>query len=443
MEMARIALIGLSYRTSHIAVRERMSCSVASLPPSFLDAHLRPNGNGGGAASEISELVILSTCNRVELYVTFEQGDGRERERLACLLSQITDVETSVFDDQLYFHTGREAIHHLLRVATGLDSSVLGEPQILGQVKQAYMAAIETGTIGPVLTDLFRAAIRSGKRARTETDISHNPMSTSSMAIAQAQKRVGDLKPYHCLIIGLGEMGRLAFKRLQVRGVERISLINRTHERALQLARQYGQQAYPWEALEEALVTADIVISATAATTPVLDATGVRTVMARRPQRPLILLDIAVPRDITPEVAEIENVYLWDADALQSNLDESLAARQREVPKVERIILEEEEALLAELRMLAVRPVIVTLREKAESIRQHEMARVLQNLGEVDEKTMEQLNYFSRSLVNKLLHEPTMRLKTKASHNEADPYVETLSDLFALEQQGNGEPREV
>lgn len=443
METARIALIGLSYRTSPIAVRERMSCSVASLPPFFLDAHLRSNGNGGQAASQLSELVILSTCNRVELYVAFERRDGQERERLAALLSQITGVDTAVFADQLYFHTGREAIHHLLRVATGLDSSVLGEPQILGQVKQAYMDAIEVGTMGPVLTDLFRAAIRSGKRARTETGISHNPMSTSSMAIAQAQNRVGDLKPYHCLVIGLGEMGRLAFKRLQARGVERISLINRTYERALQLARQYGQQAYPWESLDEAVAAADIVISATAATAPVLDGATVRAAMAQRPQRPLILLDIAVPRDITPEVAEIENVYLWDADTLQDNLDESLAARQREVPKVERIIIEEEEALLAELRMLAVRPVIVTLREKAESIRQHEMARVLQNLGEVDEKTMEQLNYFSRSLVNKLLHEPTVRLKTKASHNEADPYIETLSDLFDLEQQADGEPEQV
>ncbi len=428
MDMPEIALIGLSHRTAPIAVREQMSCSVATLPPSFLET-----GNGNGTAG-VSELVILSTCNRVELYAAVDPEGSDTRQLLVSLLSQISGVEPAVFSDQLYFRSGCPASRHLLRVATGLDSSVLGEPQILGQVKQAYMAAIEAKTIGPVLTELFRAAIRSGKRARTETGISHNPMSTSSMAIAQAQKKVGDLKPYHCLIIGLGEMGRLAFKRLQAQGVERISLINRTYERAETLARQHDQQAYHWEELSEALATADIVISATGARDPILSVAELEAVMATRAQRPLILLDISVPRDIMPAVGDLENVYLWDADDLQGNLDESLAARQQEVPRVEQIIAEEEEILLSQLRMLVVKPVIVTLREKAENIRQTEMERMLNNLDEVDEKTLQQLQYFSRSLVNKLLHEPTVRLKSKASHNEADSYVEALSDLFDLEQ---------
>mgnify|MGYP001820040007 FL=1 len=426
--MPEIALIGLSHRTAPIAVREQMSCSVAALPPSFLEIS---NGNGTAGASE---LVILSTCNRVELYAAVDPGVSDTRQLLVSLLSQIPGVEPAVFNDQLYFHSGCPASHHLLQLATGLDSYVLGEPQILGQVKQAYMAAIEAKTIGPVLTELFRAAIRSGKRARTETGISHNPMSTSSMAIAQAQKQVGDLKPYHWLIIGLGEMGRLAFKRLQAQGVERISLVNRTYERAEAVARKHGQQAYHWQELREALATADIVISATGARDPILSVADVREVMARREQRPLILLDISVPRDIMPAVGDLDGVYLWDADDLQGNLDESLAARQQEVPRVQGIIAEEEEILLSQLRMLVVKPVIVTLREKAENIRQTEMERMLSNLDEVDEKTLQQLQYFSRSLVNKLLHEPTVRLKSKASHNEADSYVEALSDLFDLEQ---------
>lgn len=435
METAQIALIGLSHRTAPISVREQMRCSVADLPPS-----LQRIGEG---MDGVTELVLLSTCNRVELYAAVDHTVADKRALLTALLSEATGVDPSIFRERLYYLSDRQASTHLLHVATGLDSSVLGEPQILGQVTQAYMAAIEVKTIGPVLTELFRAAIRSGKRARTETDISHNPMTTSSMAIAQAQKQVGELKPYHCLVIGLGEMGRLAFKRLQSRGVPQISLVNRTYERAADLAAQHGLTAYRWNELGLALTKADIVISATAASDPIINAQVVRAVMQARPQRPLILLDIAVPRDIASDVAAVENVYLWDADELQDSLDESLAARQLEVPKVEQIIREEEEALLAQLRMLAVKPVIVTLRKKAESIRRHEMDRVLSNLGDVDEKTYQQLQIFSRSLVNKLLHEPTVRLKDKASHNEAEEYIATLSDLFDLEQRANGKPKNV
>jgi glutamyl-tRNA reductase len=431
MESAQIALIGLSYRTAPIVVREQLSCSVTTLPASFLAHNDRTTG--------VRELVILSTCNRVELYAAVEPNVASTQELLTALLSETSGVDTAVFAEQLYFHSGREAADHLLRVATGLDSSVLGEPQILGQVTQAYMAAVESKRIGPVLTELFRAAIRSGKRARTETGISHNPMSTSSMAIAQAQKQVGDLKKQHCLIIGLGEMGRLAYKRLQARGVQRISLVNRTYQRAADLALQHGHTTYRWEELPEALATADIVISATGATQPVISAGDIRDVMASRPQRPLILLDIAMPRDIAPEAAQIASVHLWDADKLKGNLDESLAARQQEVPKVEQIIAEEQEALLVQLRILAVKPVIVTLREKAENIRQREMERMLHNLGEVDDKTLQQLQIFSRSLINKLLHEPTIRLKTKASHDEVNPYITALRDLFDLEQGPAGE----
>jgi glutamyl-tRNA reductase len=297
------------------------------------------------------------------------------------------------------------------------------------------MNAIEGKTIGPVLTELFRAAIRSGKRARTDTNISHNPMSTSTMAIAQAQKLVGDLTHLNCLIIGLGEMGRLAFKRLQARGVQHISLVNRTYERAASLAGQNGHVAYRWDDLPLALTKADIVISATSATQAVISADDLRHIMADRPHRPLILLDIAVPRDISPDVGQIPGVTLWDADQLKGSLDEALAARQQEVPKVEQIIAAESETLMAQLRMLAVKPVIVNLREKAENIRQHELERMLNHLGEVDAETMQQLQYFSRSLVNKLLHDPTIRLKIRASHDEANTYAAAISDLFALDPQ--------
>jgi len=431
MDTAQIALIGLSYRTSPIVVREQLSCSVASLPSSFLEST--------GHFPCVREIVFLSTCNRVELYAAIEPDVSSAEATLATILGEITGVQTAVFAGQTYFHKDQAAAGHLLRVATGLDSQVLGEPQILGQVTHAYMSAIEAKTIGPVLTELFRAAIRSGKRARTETSISHNPMSTSAMAIAQAQKLVGDLKQHNCLIIGLGEMGRLAFKRLRARGVQRISLVNRTYERATSLARQYEHKAYRWGELTEALADADIVISATSAPKTIINADQVRAIMAGRPQRPLILLDIAVPRDIAPDVGQLPGVFLWDADELKGSLDEALAARQQEVPKVEQIIAEENETLLAQLRMLAVKPVIVNLREKAENIRRHELERMLNHLGDVDAQTMKQLQFFSRSLVNKLLHDPTIRLKTKASHDEANMYADAISDLFDLEQEPSPE----
>ena len=312
METAQIAVIGLSFRTAPLEVREQLSIGVchigthpnagehrddvlADLPPALTMA--------SGHCAWLQEWVLLSTCNRIELYTAVapgldnlseadknghnnghsqfdihdhlaslsenngfdrfdrlsdsdkfgQNGEVDFRALLVMLLAEITGVDPSIFSDYTYFHQGEAAAEHLLRVATGLESQVLGEPQILGQVTNAHMTAVEEKSAGPVLTELFRTAIRSGKRARTETTISQNSMSMSSMAIAQAQRVAGDLSQKRCLIVGLGEMGRLAFKQLNARGVEQISLINRTYQRAVNLGEQYGQTAYRWEDLAEAL----------------------------------------------------------------------------------------------------------------------------------------------------------------------------------------------
>lgn len=486
-ETAQIALIGLSFKTAPLEVREQLSIGICSadihrhvgehrdqvlgeLPPALHIAN--------GRCAWLQEWAILSTCNRIELYTAVAPGFdtasdfdalnqhdfdlathfdnlsqngglshfdqlrdfGRPNDSinyvqmlLVTLLAEITGVEASAFAGYTYFHQGRAAAEHLLRVATGLDSLVLGEPQILGQVTNAYMTAVEEKSAGPVLSELFRAAIRSGKRARTETTISQNPTSMSSLAIAQAQSAVGDLTEQKWLVVGLGEMGRLALKQLEARGVKHIGLINRTYSRAAHLGTQHGQPVYRWPELALALSESDVVVSATGSPQMVITAEQIREVMAFRRERPLILLDIAVPRDIAPEVRQIAGVTLWDADELQGNLDEALAGRQREVPQVERIIAAEMETLLASLRMLTVKPVVVRLREKAEAIRQQELERTLQHLGEVDEQTLEHIHFLSRSLVNKLLHEPTVRLKSKASDDEAAAYVDAISDLFDLE----------
>lgn len=484
MEMAPIALIGLSFQSAPLAVRERLSIGICNSQENYLIDNQKDGLNNAFSAGQIisssqcawlQEWVLLSTCNRIELYAAVAPGldelddhdfsnfdlgkhlgqigsNGRNnhpelndqpgnhagshlidtRTLLEAFLAKITGVDAAEFTSYAYFYQDEDTAEHLLRVAAGLESQALGEPQILGQVTNAYMTAVGDKNAGPVLTELFKAAIRTGKRSRTETMISNNSMSMSSMAIAQARSVTGDLTNKNCLVVGLGEMGRLALKQLQIRGVQNISVINRTNERAVQLAQQMNHRAYRWQDLAQALQDADIVISATSAPVSVITKDLVLSALAGREARPIILLDIAVPRDVAPEVRQIPGVHLWDAGELKGNLDEARMVREGEIPAVEQIIEEEKEALWTCLRTLAVKPVVVRLREKAERIRRQELERTLNHLGEVDEQTLEHFQFLSRSLVNKLLHDPTVRLKDKAGKDQANGYVQAINDLFDL-----------
>ena len=426
LSAARLVLLGLSYRTAPIALREQLSCSLAKLPPNWQTADNR--------FAAIDELAILSTCNRTELIARVNCPGLDAQALLADLLALLNGLDKSSFEAHLYLHTGLPAAEHLCRVASGLDSQVLGEPQILGQVTDAFMAATEAKTIGPALTALFRTAIRCGKRARSETAVSQNPVSTSSMAVAQAQALLGDLSQRQHLIIGAGEMGHLALKVLQARGATNVALANRSRARAEALAVDAGLIVYELDELATAVAQTDVVISATSAEQPILTYQLIENVMEQRAERPLILLDIAVPRDIDPAVRQIANVHLFDADELKQSLDEALAARQQEIPAIEAIIAAELDSLAAALRGLTVRPVIVDLRHKAETIRQQELARTLRYLGELDETTLAHIQHFSRALVNKLLHEPTVCLRDKAVDEKAAVYASTVRDLFGLNE---------
>ncbi|KAA3656488.1 MAG: glutamyl-tRNA reductase [Chloroflexi bacterium] len=423
MTQTKIALIGLSYRTAPIQIREQFSCSVADIPTTHLALDCR--------FDNVREMVLVSTCNRVELYAALDD-EPHVNQVMAALLAEITGVDTAVYTPNIYQHTGADAATHLFGVTAGLNSLVLGEPQIQGQVSRAYSKATAAKIIGPVLDELFRTAIRVGKRARSETGISHNPMSTSSMAIAQAQRILGDLRDKQHLIVGLGEMGKLAIKHLHNRKATNIALANRTRARAEFLADHINATIANMDDLATAIAQADVVVSATGAAHTVITTDMVAAAMEKRGPRPLVLLDIAVPRDIDPAIQHIPGVHLFDADQLKGNLDEALAARQQEVPKVEKIISTEVTALSAQLRQLSVKPVIVTLRERAEDIRQQELDRTLRHLGELDPQTLKHINHLSRSLVNKLLHEPTRRLKAKASDDDAASYAAAISDLFGL-----------
>lgn len=434
MPATRIACLGLSHRTAPVALRERLSCSLADVHRLLpLMARVQEANGRHDCLAAVQEVVILSTCNRMEIYASLEAGGVSPRVTLTNLLAAVHHTDLAPFADQLYFFQGWNAVDHLCHVASGLDSLVLGEPQILGQVTEAYMAAVDEGTAGPVLTATFQAAIRAGKRARTETEISSQPTSISSVAIGHAQAITGDLAEQQVLVVGLGEMARLALKALRARGVARVAVANRTKAKAATAVAPWGGAAYGLDELPTALAKADVVISATGSPTPVIDKAMVAQARARRADRPLVLIDIAVPRDVDPGAAGLPGVHLFDVDDLQDTLNEALVARQTQVPRVQAIIAEEIETLDKELRELLVQPIIVDLRRKAEVIRQRELERTLRYLRDIDPQTLDHIHHLSRSLVNKLLHEPTMRLKAHASDSDTAEFAAAVRDLFGLE----------
>lgn len=419
MNINRLICLGLSHQSAPIELREQLS--------QWPEDDLRTEA--------IEELVIVSTCNRLELYAYVAEGDADVCQALIALIEATQALPRATFVNHLYLHQGEAAVRHLCRVAAGLDSLVLGEAQILGQVNSAFQKAQAAHSVGPVLGLLFRTGIKAGRRARSETQISANPVSVGSAALNLAHQVTGALAKQRVLLIGLGEIGQLTLKGLRARGVQRVALANRTLHRAQAMAAAPGGfpggAAYRLEELPQALQNADVVISATSALEPIIDVATVAQVMAQRDQR-LLFLDLAVPRDIDPAVKTIPNVQLFDVDDLRHSVDAALTARQRETPHVERII----EELLCEWRQqfqeLQVRPVVVELRQKAEQIRQRAVERTLRHLGEVDNQTAEQLWHLSHALVNQLLHEPTLQLKRKAGQPQADLYAGLVSDLFGL-----------
>jgi glutamyl-tRNA reductase len=422
MNIHRLICVGLSHQSASIELREQLS--------HWPQADIRTDA--------IEELVVLSTCNRLELYAYLADDDFcAERgvvihQPLLDLIAATQSLSTEYFVDHLYIHRGEAAVRHLCRVAAGLDSLVLGEAQILGQVNCALQKAQAAHMVGPALNLLFRLGIKAGRRARTETKISANAVSVGSAALNLAHQVTGGLHRQQVLLIGLGEIGQLTLKGLRARGVTRIALANRTLQRAQAMAVTWGGVAYSLDELPEALCMADVVISATSANEPIIDAVMLARVMAQRSQRPLVLIDLAVPRDIDPAVKLLPSVQLYDVDDLRHSVDAALSARQRETPHVERII---EELLLEwahHFQELQVRPVVVELRQKAEQIRQRAVERTLRHLGEVDHQTADQVRHLSRALVNQLLHEPTLQLKRKAGQQQADLYATLVSDLFGL-----------
>lgn len=425
----KILLVGLSHKTTPIEIREQLAFTAATQRSALThfdsihsQAHLK----------DVHEGVILSTCNRLEVYAMVHHP-SLAATAIVDFLSQSCNINREVLAEHLYVFNDEEATRHLMRVVSGLDSMVLGEPQILGQVTEAYEAALAQGAAGTVLSALFRAAIRTGKRVRTETAIGVNSTSISSVAANLVGQLLGDLSQRRLLLIGAGEMGAIAVRALMKRGVSNIVVANRTYKNAVQLARAWGGEAINFQQLSTALVGADIVITSTSAPHTILDRKLLEPALATRLDRPLFIFDIAVPRDVNPDVTEIPNVHLRDIDDLQGQAEQNVREREAEIPRVEMIIDEEVQQFLKWLASLEVTSTITDLRQQIEQLRQGELARLFHRL-DLDERERDLIAVMSHRLINKILHEPTLCLKSEAAQGNGAAYIATTRRLFSLDK---------
>lgn len=414
-----VSVTGLSYHQTPVEVRERFAFGAEELVPALRSL---PRALGGAA--------ILSTCNRTELYLAGDAAAGRADavEALAAARGGPAP-EGAVF----YHMEGPEAVRHLFRVAAGVDSLVVGESEILGQVREAFSAATAAGSSNAVLARLFHFALRVGRRARSETEIGAHGLSVSALAVSLSRKLLGSLRRKTVLVVGAGEAGRRAAAAFVHAGAGRLLVTTRRSGLAEEIARELGGVCLPFASLAEALKEADVVISSTAAPAAIVRRADVAAAMAQRGEgRPLVIVDIAVPRDFEAAVASLPGVHLFDIDDLQEAAEANLAARRREVAAVEAIVAEEARRFQAWLDGRRVEPTVAALRRKAEAVRRAELERTLARLGHLSEADRRRIEAMSKALVKRILHAPVAQLRDGAGEEHAA----ALRDLFRLEEAG-------
>lgn len=420
MGALEFVVVGCSHKTAPLEVRETLAFA-----PEQVQAALRlARGD-----RVLQETMILSTCNRTEFY-SISPDPLKAEAYVRELISRFKGEDLLGVSSYGYIYRNREMVRHLFRVAAGLESMVLGEVQILGQVKAAYSVACEEGSTGVVFNRLLSAAFRAGRRARSETGIGAGPVSFASAAVALSTKVFSDLTDKRVLLVGAGEAGRLAAQHFAEERPTSLMIANRTPERARALAEELRGEIVPFADVVHALMSADVVVSATRSEGPVITEEMVRKAMRERSGRPLVFIDMAVPRDVDPAVARLDNVFLYSLDALQTIMDQSLVRRRKETPMVESIVEEEVERFLRWSRSLEVTPIVRELREKFENVRAEEVLRIIHLFPRGDRESLEAL---SKALLNKLLHHPTTRIK--AIDMEADDglmKLDAVRQLFAL-----------
>ena len=424
-----LLLLGLNHKTAPVALRERLY-----IPSDTLRLVLNELQT---ASDAISELAIISTCNRFEVYAEVENVVLAHQDMLDFLCAYF-DLDSPILTEALYTYQDDSVVQHLMAVACGLESMVLGEAQILGQVSKALENASLAGTTGAIIHRLFETAIHAGKRARTETAISQSTTSISHAA-AQLMRQESHVIDPKVLILGAGEMAKLAVYAIHKYGLRHIRVLNRTYHTALDLAQKFGVQAYDWSEIEMQLADADVVISATGAQETIITYEVLQTIMTKRQAHPLLLIDIALPRDIPAEVASIEGVTLYDIDALQNIVDSSLVARSACVPDVKAIINQEADRYLIWLNERAVVPVIKELRHEVSAVIQTELNEALNKLPEMSSTELDVVKRMAHRITNKVLHAPTLKLRSTASDNDAETYATVVRELFALDIEDSKE----
>jgi len=417
-----IYLIGLNHRTASVEVRERFALTDCTV----LEQGVVPTGD------DISEVVILSTCNRVEI-MAVGNGSGVPERVLDCWAAA-RGQKRGDLEPFVYVHRGIDAVRHLFSVASSLDSMVVGEPQILGQLKDAYRKAVGRNATRVVLNRLLHKAFSVAKRVRTETAVASSAVSISYAAVELAKRIFGEMSQYKAMLIGAGEMAELAATHLLNSGIREIMVANRTFERGLQLAKQFKGEAVLFQDLFVRLAEADIIISSTGAHEPIIRARDIKDVLKRRKNRPMFFIDIAVPRDIDPDVNNLDNVYLYDIDDLKEVVEENMAQRRDEAAKARSIVEEEAGNFARWLKSLDLQPTIVDLLRRSERIAQDELARTLKRLGPVDDATREALQAMLCAIVKKVNHEPITFLKRRFDEEEAGTrYIDITRRMFNLD----------
>jgi glutamyl-tRNA reductase len=425
-----VFVVGANFRSAPIELLERLA----------IDIERRPKALAGLLDLEhVHEAVVVSTCNRVEVYTAISRFHGAAGD-VRRFLADLHGLGLEEFASHLYDYYEERAVQHLFAVAAGVDSMVVGEAQILGQVREAFQAAQAEGTVGPVLSALFARAIKVGRRARSETGIGTGLASTVTVGLRVAEGQLGGLAGRRALLVGAGGVARLAGRALRQAGAGELVVANRTAATGAALARELGGRAVPLERVADELALADLAVAATAGTTPTVTAATVAAALAGRagpgagagPPGPLVLLDLGVPRDVEPEVRGLPGVVLADLDALRAVLETDEGPR-REVERVRALIAQETAAFMGGQREARLVPTIRALRARAEQVRQQELAKASARLAGLDERQRAAVEAVTRGLVNKLLHDPMVRGKTLAARADGDLYVAALRELYGLD----------
>jgi glutamyl-tRNA reductase len=419
----KVLVAGLNHNTADIEVREKVAFNGSKLQEGLVELKNLPH---------VDEVVILSTCNRMELYAGVKDTE-KASESIKTFISGFHNIDRSLLDKAIYVYDDVDAVRHIFRVASSLDSMVIGEPQILGQLKEAFELALEKKTTGILLNKLMKKAISVAKRVRSETKIAENAVSISFAAVELAKKIFTDLSAKVFMLLGAGEMAELAAKHLMSNGVKEVIVANRRYERACELAKEFSGRPVALDNFLREMVHSDIVICSTGAPNYIVVKEQMQKVMKERKQRQVFIIDISVPRNIDPKINDLDNVYLYNIDDLQGIVDANMFERKKEAEKAERIIEEEIEPFFQWLSSLDSVPTIVALREKMEKIKNDEIEKLLNRFPDLDEKQRKAIEHMASSIVNKLIHPPTIALKKDSE--DRDLIVAIIKKLYEIDDE--------